>query len=151
MSEKIVKVGNLRFSLDSWGFGDWGWQIKVGTSLMYWIWSVCKVFGARLMMEWGLKFLRLRPSVFSMTGGQITKQVLDFLGIWQRCQLRKVVGGENKGILFWESGQNMKHGDFVRKNRWLCFRGHSSRQMEQGQVSWGNLDGNNLKTCMGMC
>ena len=56
---------------------------------------------------------------FSMTGGQITKQVSDFLGIWQRCQLGKVEGGENKGSLFWDFGQNMRHGEIVRKNDWM--------------------------------
>lgn len=55
MSEKIGRVENLRFLLDSWGFGDWGWVSSVGSSLLYWIWSVCEVFRVKLMLVWELK------------------------------------------------------------------------------------------------
>ena len=52
-------------------------------------------------------------------------------------------------ILFWVFGQEMKYGEVVRKNRWLDFEMHSHDSWGIGQVFWGSLDGNTLKTCIG--
>ena len=40
----------------------------------------------------------------------------DFLGFWGNDQLRKVGAWENKGSLFWDFGQIVKHVENVKKN-----------------------------------